>query len=91
MSHTSISFSRVQCCYYLLPAPTPVKTTVLSLKSWVATAQGIEERKRSILALTLIQSPREHPTPTPDHFETNDQELCNEVICASVTLVSTLS
>ena len=38
-----------------------------------------------------IQSPRTHtPTPTPDHFETNNQQMWNEVICASLTLVSTL-
>ena len=24
---------------------------------------------------------RDTPTPTPDHFETNDQQTCNEVMC----------
>ena len=36
-----------------------------------------------------IRAPANTPTPTPDHFQTNDQQMCNEVIYASVTLVST--
>ena len=38
-----------------------------------------------------LTAPVHTPTPTPDHSETNDQQMRNEVICASVTLVSTLS
>ena len=37
------------------------------------------------------EPPRTPPAPTPDHFETNDQNMCSEATCASVTLVSTLS
>ena len=48
---------------------------------------GRPEGQRGVQTL----APSNTPTPSPDHFETNDQKTCNEGICASVTFVSTFS